>query len=64
MAKNIQCTINITEVDGKLAIFANIPDGMEDTVAGMLAKALIEQSAIIMNDVLGDNQSVERLTSQ
>lgn len=61
MAKNVKCSVIITEVDGKLHIMAQIPDGADDTIAGTLAKALIEQSAGIMNMLLGENQVVEKM---
>lgn len=64
MAKNIRCSITITEMDGKLAVLANIPDGTEDSIAGVLTRALIEQSAALMNEILGENQVVEKMTSQ
>lgn len=61
MTKNIQCSVNISEVDGKLMILAKIPDGAEETVAGTLARALIEKAGEIMNDLLGDDQKVEKI---
>lgn len=59
--REIRCSVVITEIDGKLAIMAQIPDGAENTVAGTLAKALIEQSAGIMNAILGEDQRVEKV---
>lgn len=61
MAKNIQCSIIITEVDGKLHIMAKVPDHAENTIAGALARGLIEKSAEIMNAILDDNQTVEKI---
>lgn len=63
MAKNVECTVTITETpDGKLAIMANIPERAEHTIAGALARTLIERSAQVMNEILGDNQTVEKMT--
>jgi hypothetical protein len=63
VAKNIQCSVNITEVDGKLMILAKIPDGAEESIPGLLAKAMIQRSREIMNEVLGENQRVEKIGS-
>ena len=59
--KNVQCSIMISEVDGKLAIMAKIPEGAEKSIAGVLTEALIGKSAEIMNSVLGDVQVVEKV---
>lgn len=61
MAKNVQCSVIVSEVDGKLMILAKIPDGSENTIAAVLTKALIEKSSEIMNEVLGENQRVEKI---
>lgn len=59
---NVQCSINISEVDGKLYIKANIPDGAEKTIAGSFTKALMDGAGIILNTMLNDNQTVEKFT--
>lgn len=56
---NIQCSIHISEVDGKLHIMAKIPDGAESTIAAALTRALIDGSGIILKTALGQNQNVE-----
>lgn len=61
---NVTCTVTITEIDGKLAIFAKIPDGAEKTIAGQLAERLVEGASLIMNEVLGVDQSVQRVSEQ
>lgn len=61
MTKSVRCSIFIDEVDGKLHIMAKIPDSAENTIAASLAKALMDASAGIMNNVLGDNQAVEKM---
>jgi hypothetical protein len=61
MAKNVQCSITISEVDGKLSIIAKIPDGAEKSIAGVLAEALVGKSAEIMNEVLGEGKVVQRV---
>ena len=63
MAKKIECRIAIAEVDGKLHIMANIPDHVENTIAGALARALIDHSAVVMNKIMGENQTVEKVVS-
>ena len=63
MAKNIECTITVSEINGKLSIMASIPDGAEKTLAGSLTKALIDVSAGIMNEILGENQTVQAVAS-
>jgi hypothetical protein len=60
----IQCSITISEVDGKLSIIAKIPDGAEKTIAGVLAEALVGKSAEIMNEVLGEGKAVQRVIEQ
>lgn len=59
----MKCTITIEEVDGKLAIFASIPPQLEKTIAGALTHVLMERSTQIMNEVLGDNQTVETVVA-
>lgn len=59
-----RCRIDIYEVDGKLSIFADIPDDMEKTIAGALAHALMGQANGIMNTLLEDNQRVEKIVRQ
>lgn len=63
MSKKIECRIIITELDGKLHIMANVPDHVKNTIAGALTEAMIEQSTIIMNTILGENQTVEKVVS-
>lgn len=63
MSRKIECRIVITEVDGKLHIMANVPDHVENTIAGALTHAMVEHSSIIMNDILGENQTVEKVVS-
>jgi len=64
MAKEIKCSINVHEIDGKLHIMASIPDGAERSIAGALTKALLDASAGIMNTVLGQRKSPERVDLQ
>lgn len=58
------CTIVISEIDGVLSINANVTDEAEKTIAGVLTQALVQHSAKIMNDLLGENQSVRKLRTQ
>lgn len=51
--------ITIEEVGGKIAIFASIPPKLENTIAAALTKVMMQESARLMNAVLGDNQTVE-----
>lgn len=60
----VKCTITITETDGKLSIIASIPERAEKTIAGTLAQALIDKSAEVMNEVLGENKVVQRVEIQ
>lgn len=62
--KDIKCSIEITEHDGKLSIFASIPDEAEGRLVGVLTKALMGQANDIMNRVLDDNQKIEKVTRQ
>lgn len=64
MARNVQCTITISEIDGKLDIIATIPDGDEKTIAVELAKALINGASQIMNLTLNENVSIKRVITQ
>jgi hypothetical protein len=59
-----RCRISIYEVDGKLSIFADIPEKMEGTIAGALAHGLMGQANDIMNSIMGDNQKIERISHQ
>jgi hypothetical protein len=60
VAKEIKCVITITETsDGKLAIFATVPDGAEKTIAGMLTEKLVHGANSLMNETLGQHQKVE-----
>lgn len=63
MAKQIQCTVTITEIDGKLSIMTNIPDGAEKSIAAALALALVGRSREIMNEVLGANEVVQKMAT-
>lgn len=63
MTKPVHCTVTISEVDGKLSIFAKIPPGAEKTIAGALAEMMIGQSAVMMNELLGKSEQVDRVTS-
>lgn len=56
---NVQCTISISEVDGRLDISASIPDDAEKTIAGELAKLLLAEATHIMNKSLGVDQRPE-----
>ncbi len=60
---NITCTIAIIEVDGHISISANIPDGAENTIAGAMAKQLLNGAAVIMNRATGDNKKIEKLAT-
>lgn len=60
----VKCTITITEADGKLSIIANIPERAENTIAGTLAQALIDKSAEVMKEVLGESKVVQRVEIQ
>ena len=64
MSKNVECSIHIIEADGKLSIFANIPDEAENTLAGALTRAVMNHTNGVMNDVTGQNQSIERIIPQ
>lgn len=59
---NVKCTVTITEIDGKLSIFANIPTGAEKTIAGLVTEMMIGQSAAMLNEALGKREKVERVT--
>jgi hypothetical protein len=59
-----RCTINIVEVDDRLHIFAEIPVDMEDTIAGALAHVLMAKGTAIMNDVMNETQTVEKINRQ
>lgn len=61
MSKNVTCVITISEIDGKLSIFAKIPDDAESTIAGQLAQGLVNKAAEVMNDVLGEDKVVQKL---
>lgn len=63
MPKQIQCSIIITEVDGKLHIMGNIPDNASGSIAVAMAEALLGQSQAVMNQVLGDSQKIEKMAS-
>ena len=57
----MKCTITIDETaEGKLFIMANIPDGAEATIAGQLAKRLLEGSQIIMNQITGQDADIQQ----
>lgn len=62
MTKN-ECTITISEVNGRLEITGSIPEHMKKTVAEGLTQALMAQSTKIMNDVTGQDQKVEAISS-
>lgn len=57
----MKCTITIKEVDGKLSVFARIPNGAEKTIAGALAEGLMAKANEVMNEVLGENKVVQRV---
>lgn len=63
MPKNIQCSVVITEIDGKLSIIANIPDNAGETIPGLLAKALIERGREIMNSGLCVEKAIQKMTT-
>lgn len=63
MTKQIQCSIVITEVDGKLHIIGKIPDNAKGSIALALTEGLLSQSLDVMNKILGDNQKFEELVS-
>ena len=57
----MRCTITIDETaEGKLMIMANIPDGAEATIAGQLAKALLDGSQALMNEITGQDAPIQR----
>ena len=58
------CTIVISEADGALSISANVSEEAEKTIAGVLTQALVQHSAKIMNDMMGDNQVVQKVRTQ
>jgi hypothetical protein len=59
----IRCSVCITEENGKLSIFASIPDKAENTLAGALAGRLMDHATTLMNEALGENQRVEKVST-
>ena len=62
--RNVQITLTISEIDGKLDIIAQIPDGSEDSVAYALAMNLMEGAKLMMNDITGQRQNVKAMSKQ
>lgn len=64
MGKKTECRITVTEVDGRLHLIANIPDGAEKTIGGALTRAMLEEGNVIMNRILKQDQKLEEFTQQ
>lgn len=46
-----QCKITVTEIDGRLSLRVEMPDGAEKTIAGAVTGRMAELANEIMNSV-------------
>jgi hypothetical protein len=60
--KDVHITITVSETaDGKLSLFASVPDHATGTLALQLTDTIMEGAREILNKLLADNKKLERV---